>query len=105
MTPEVSCEVRLIVEADAHSHLRHGLPVEEAASCGVDPAPHEVAVRWDPEGMREAPHEMRRRHVEDPPRLGQGDGLEAVLIEEIPEIGCDLAVGAFDRVGGSLAKM
>jgi hypothetical protein len=45
VTPEVSREVGLIVEPDARCHLRDGLPVEEAASRGLDPPRHDMLVR------------------------------------------------------------
>lgn len=105
VTPKVSRQVSLIVEANTRCHLRDRLPVEEAPSRSVDPSRHEVTVRGDPEGASEAPHEMRGGHVEDPPSLGEGHGVEAVLIEKAPEIRRDLAIGALDRLIGSAAEM
>ena len=59
MTPEVSGEVRLVVEADAGRDVRHGLPVEQSPSRRVDPAREQVPVRGDAERVREAPDQMR----------------------------------------------
>ena len=97
MTPEVSREVRLIVETDTGRHMRDGLALEEPPSRGIDPSRHDVPVRRDPEGAGEAPHEMCPGHVEDLPGLGQGERLEAALIEQVPEIGRDIVIGAIDR--------
>jgi hypothetical protein len=88
--------MRLVVEPDARCHLRDGLAIEETPSRRIDPSSHDVPVRGDPEGSREAPHEVRPGHVEDLPGLGEGERLGAVLIEEVPQIGCDDVIGALD---------
>jgi hypothetical protein len=96
VTPEVPRQMRLVVETDTRRHLCRGLAVEQTPARGVDPSRYDVSMRRDPEGSRKAPHEMCSGHVEDLPRLGQGDRLEAVLIEEVPEIGRDIVIGALD---------
>jgi hypothetical protein len=48
VTPEVSREVRLVVEPDTRRHLRDGLAVEQAPARGVDPSRHDVSVRAIP---------------------------------------------------------
>ena len=97
MALEVPGEMRLIVEAHAGRHLSDGLSVQQSPPRGLDPTGEEVAVRRDAEPAGEAPDEMRRRHVEDVSCLRQRQRFEAVLIEEVPEIGRDAVVGS--RVG------
>jgi hypothetical protein len=65
----------------------------------IDPASQDVAVGRDPEGPREGPDEVYRRHVQDPARLGQGHPLEGTLVEEVPQAAHDLAIGTFGRPG------
>ncbi len=62
-------------------------------------------MRGDPEGAGEAAHEVRWRHVEDPPRLGERQRLEPSLIEEIPELRCDLVVRSVGGLLRSVAQM
>ena len=49
MAPEVSREMRLIVETDAGRHLRDRLSVQQPPTRGVDATAHHVAVRRDAE--------------------------------------------------------
>jgi threonine/homoserine/homoserine lactone efflux protein len=42
--------------------------------------------------------------VQQPSRLCQRELLEAALVEEIPEIGCDVIVGSFDGLDGSVTE-
>jgi hypothetical protein len=105
VAPEVSRKVRLIVEPDTGRHLRDGLPIEETPACGIDPSRHDVAMRGDPEGTGEAPHQVRPRHVEDLPGVGEGERLEAVLIEQVPQIGRDVVIGALDGFGDPSTEM
>lgn len=105
VSAEMPREVRLIVEAHAGRHLRDRLSVEESPSRLVDPSRHDVSVRGDPEGPGEASHEVRGRHVEDPPGLRQGQCPGETLIEELPKIGGDALVGTFDRFGDPLSEM
>ncbi|MGH2660792.1 MAG: hypothetical protein ACRDHS_14320 [Actinomycetota bacterium] len=65
-------------------------------SHGLDPPRHDVLVRGTPKVQLKHRHEIRWRRVKDPPGLGQGHGLEAVLIEEVREIARDLVIGALD---------
>jgi threonine/homoserine/homoserine lactone efflux protein len=90
--------MRLVVEPDADRDLRHGLPVEQAPTRCVDPAREQVAVGRDPERAREAPHELRRRRVDDPTGIRQCHPLYEVLVEQVPELGRHLIVGPVDRV-------
>lgn len=86
MPLEMPREMRLIVEADADGHLRHGLAVEQPAAGGIDPAPQLVAMGCDAERPGEAPHQMRRGHVEDALGLPQRQGLEPMLVEEVTKV-------------------
>ena len=84
---EVPGEMRLIVEADTHGHLRDRLTLQQAATRRVDAATEQVAMRRDAERSGEASHQMRGRHVEDALRLPQRQRLEPMLVEEVAEIG------------------
>jgi hypothetical protein len=99
VTSEVSREVRLVVEAHAGGDLGHGLSLEEPPPRGVDTTGKQVTVRGDPEGAGETPLEVRGRCVEDASGLGQGDPVGEVLVEQIPEIGGDVAGSVEQRLG------
>ena len=51
-------------------------------------------MRRDPERSREAPHEMGGGRMEEVSGVVQGDALEEVLVEQVPEIGGELLVRA-----------
>ena len=72
---EVPGEMRLVVEADAHGHLRDRLSLQQAATRRIDAATDQVAVRRDTERPGEATHQMGGRHVEDALRLPQRQRL------------------------------
>ena len=93
------------METDLRRHVSEGLALEEEAACGVDPPPHQVAVRGDAERTGEAPDQVRRRHVEEAPGLGQGHRVEAMLVEEVPKVGGDLALGALDGFDDAIAQV
>ncbi len=105
VSPEVPGEVRLIVEADARSHLSDGLTLEQTPSCRVDAPAEEVAMRSDPEPAGEAPDEMGRRHVKDASRLCQGERPETVLVEEVSKIGSDVVPGSLRGRHAPIAEM
>ena len=105
MASEVPREMCLVMEADLDGDLGRGLSFEEQLPSGVDPASHQVPVGRDPERPSEAPNEMRRRNVEDPPRLGQRHRSEAMRVQEIAERFGDRAIGAFRGLGHSAAEM
>ena len=90
--------MRLVVEADPGRHLRDGLALEQAPSRRIDPTREQVPVRRDPERAREAPHELRRRRMDDPTGVGQRHPLDEVLVEQVPELGRHLVVGPVDGV-------
>lgn len=89
MAAEMTREMCLVVEANTRCHLRDGLPIEKPAPRGIDPSTDDIAMGGDPERARERPHEMRGRDMKDPPSLAQGQTVEAPLVEELTEIGCD----------------
>jgi len=91
---EVTGEMGLIVEADIRRDLGDRYALEQRSSRGVDPACEHVAVRRDPKRSREAPHEMGGGRLEEASGVVQGDALEEVLVEQVPEIGRELLVRA-----------
>jgi hypothetical protein len=60
MPLELAGEMGLIEEADTRRHQRDRFPVQEAPAGGVDAAGHDVLVRSDPKGLREASDEVGR---------------------------------------------
>lgn len=98
-------EMRLIVEADTHGHLRDRLTLQQAATRRIDAATEQVGVRRDTERPGEAPHQMRGRHVEDAFRLPQRQRLEPMLVEEVAQIGRNEVRRSADVVDGSIPEM
>ena len=96
--------MRLVVEADVRRHIRRGLPIQQSSPGGVDPTRQQVAMRRDSERPREAPHQMRGRHVKEPSRLRQRELLEAMFVEEVSEVGRDLVIGSFDGRDGPIPE-
>ena len=94
MALEVTGEMGLVVEADVRRDLGDRYALEQRSPRGVDPACEHVAVRRDPERSREAPHEMGGGRMEEVSGVVQGDALEEVLVEQVPEIGGELLVRA-----------
>jgi hypothetical protein len=79
--------------------------VEQPPTRGVDPATEHVPVRRDPEALREAPHQVRRRDVERAPRIRQRQATERVRVEEVTQVGGDLAGGPSDGRRAPFAEM
>lgn len=94
MSLEVSGQVRLVVEADAHRDLRDRTAIEEPSPSGVDPTAEQVPVRRDPERPREAADQVGRGDVKEVAGFAKRERFEPPLIQEIAEVARYLGVGA-----------